>query len=134
MEVMQAEGPAKAIEVCSKEANEIAQSVSNEQDIKIGRTSFKLRNPMNHPPTWAKSLFDQRPNEPQFVFVDDRTAGALLPIKLQAKCMICHGPVEMLAPGIPEQLKKLYPEDQATGFIEGDLRGWFWVEVPVKNK
>jgi hypothetical protein len=23
-----------------------------------------------------------------------------------------------------------YPKDQATGFKEGDLRGWFWVEVP----
>jgi len=23
-----------------------------------------------------------------------------------------------------------YPMDQATGFKEGDLRGWFWIEVP----
>jgi hypothetical protein len=23
-----------------------------------------------------------------------------------------------------------YPDDRATGFAPGDLRGWFWVEVP----
>ena len=27
-------------------------------------------------------------------------------------------------------LAKEYPADQATGFKENDLRGWFWVEVP----
>lgn len=132
MEVMQAEGPVKAIEVCSKEANEIAQSVSKEQDVRIGRTSLKLRNPKNKPPEWARKLFVQKAREPQFTYIDSETVGALLPIKLQAKCLMCHGPADSLVPGVPEQLAKLYPNDQATGFSEGDLRGWFWVEVPAK--
>jgi hypothetical protein len=34
-----------------------------------------------------------------------------------------------IAPVIAEQLAKLYPDDQATGFLEGELRGWFWVEM-----
>ena len=28
------------------------------------------------------------------------------------------------------QLAQLYPEDEATGFDEGDLRGVAWVEYP----
>ena len=131
MEVMQANGPVKAIEVCSQEANEIAKTVSEEQGVKIGRTSMKLRNPKNQPPTWAKKLFSEKPHEPQFEQLDEETVGALLPIKLQAKCLMCHGTKETLVLGVPEQLAKLYPEDHATGFSEGDLRGWFWVEIPT---
>ena len=131
-EVMQAEGPVWAIEVCSTEANEIARTVGAEQGVMIGRTSLKLRNSSNQPPEWAKQLINEKPHEPQFTNIDDQTVGALLPIKLQAKCLMCHGPVDSLVPGVPEQLAKLYPDDQATGFSEGDLRGWFWVEVPAK--
>jgi hypothetical protein len=42
---------------------------------------------------------------------------------------MCHGPKEQLIPEVKEQLAKLYPEDSATGFSEGELRGWFWVEL-----
>ena len=34
-----------------------------------------------------------------------------------------------IAADVLDALKKNYPDDQATGFEEGDLRGWFWVEV-----
>ncbi len=131
-EVMQSAGPVKAIEVCSQEANEIAQAVSKEQKVKIGRTSHRLRNPGNQPPAWARKLIAEKPGEPRFVEIDAKTTGALLPIKLQARCLMCHGEEDKLAPGVSEQLARLYPEDQATGFKEGDLRGWFWVEAPVE--
>ena len=36
--------------------------------------------------------------------------------------------------GIPDDvsaiLKQSYPDDQATGFATGDIRGWVWAEVP----
>ena len=35
-----------------------------------------------------------------------------------------------LAGEVKNELASLYPNDQATGFKEGDLRGWFWVNVP----
>jgi hypothetical protein len=43
-------------------------------------------------------------------------------------CLVCHG--ETLAPEIAAQIAAQYPEDQATGFADGDLRGVFWVEFP----
>ena len=53
---MQAEGPVKAITVCKDRASEIATDVSREQGLRIGRTSFKLRNPINEPPAWVAKL------------------------------------------------------------------------------
>jgi hypothetical protein len=28
-------------------------------------------------------------------------------------------------------LAKTYPGDRATGFAAGELRGWFWLEIPA---
>jgi len=33
---------------------------------------------------------------------------------------------------VREQLSTHYPDDAATGYQAGDLRGWFWVEVPLQ--
>jgi len=56
--------------------------------------------------------------------------GALLPIRLRAECEMCHGPVESITEDIHRAIDTFYPNDQAVGFVEGDLRGWVWVEVP----
>ncbi|MBS0204581.1 MAG: DUF3365 domain-containing protein [Planctomycetes bacterium] len=48
---------------------------------------------------------------------------------LKVQCLACHGPKDQIADDVQEQLTRLYPDDQAVGFNEGDLRGWFWVDV-----
>ncbi|MEZ5941808.1 MAG: DUF3365 domain-containing protein [Planctomycetaceae bacterium] len=131
-EVIAAEGPAAAIEVCSREAAQLAEMVGKEQGVKIGRTALKLRNPKNTAPAWVQPLLESPPSEGQFVNLENDTVGALLPIRLQAKCVTCHGPQETLQEEIKAKLAEHYPNDAATGFKEGDLRGWFWVEVAVK--
>lgn len=130
MEVMASDGPVAAIEVCSQEAQQLARSVGEEQGVRIGRTSFRLRNPQNTPPEWAEPLIDSNNATEQFISFDDGQLGALLPIKLQPQCLMCHGSPEQIADDVKSQLAALYPADAATGFQEGDLRGWFWVEVP----
>lgn len=130
MEAMSSQGPAAAISVCQKEASQIAAEVSAEHNLRIGRTGVRLRNPNNESPGWAKLLTDKKFDEPQFLVLDNDNAAALLPIKLQAQCLMCHGPKEQIAPVIQDQLARLYPDDEATGFNEGDLRGWFWIEMP----
>lgn len=127
---MLGQGPVAAIEVCSQEAPEIARQVAQSHHVKIGRTSMKLRNPKNQPPEWAKSELEALPKEPRFVDLPDGGLGAIYPIILEQRCLMCHGAVEQMGPEIKEKLAALYPDDQATGFHEGDLRGWFWVEVP----
>ncbi len=134
IEAMSNGGPVAAIEVCSREAPKIAAAVGEEHGVAIGRTSFKLRNPENAPPEWARPSMDQRSEQPEFVSLPDGGTGALLPIKLKTQCLACHGPTEQIADDVMAKLTELYPDDQATGFNDGDLRGWFWVVVPAEAK
>lgn len=129
MQVMRKQGPAAAIAVCQKEAAEIAKSVSQEHGLQIGRTGVRLRNQTNVAPDWAAALVSQRTDATTFAVLDNGEAAALLPIKLGAKCLMCHGPKDQLPSVVKDELSRLYPEDRATGFAEGELRGWFWVQL-----
>jgi len=133
MEVMQAHGPVDAIAVCSQESEQIAKQVGDEHGVQIGRTSFHLRNARNTPPDWAQWFVANRVAAEQYLNLPDGKTGALLPIRLQEKCLICHGPTDQIAPAIQARLKEVYPDDRATGFQTGDLRGWFWVIVPASG-
>ena len=50
------------------------------------------------------------------------------PIIVQPLCLSCHGNV--LAPEVANHIEEAYPDDQATGFEIGDLRGVYWVAFP----
>ncbi len=121
-------GPAKSIKVCKVSAPAVAKQLSQD-GIKIGRTSFKLRNPANQPPEWAASFVTTQTQEPTFVALPQDRLGALLPIRLKATCLMCHGTEPEILPEVKAAIVSNYPKDQATGFAEGDLRGYFWVEV-----
>ncbi|GMV25526.1 MAG: hypothetical protein AMXMBFR58_15570 [Phycisphaerae bacterium] len=134
MEAMtgQASEPGSAIKVCSEKAPQIARAVARERGLMIGRTSYKLRNKSNGAPTWARGALEQRPASPLAFVNEDGSVGVTLPIKLSGMCLMCHGDPADMDPAIKTALAAKYPDDQATGFAEGDLRGWFWVEVPAK--
>jgi hypothetical protein len=55
--------------------------------------------------------------------------GVLRPIVERPICAGCHGP--LLAPGVKTALLDRYLADKAVGFAEGEIRGWFWVEMPT---
>jgi hypothetical protein len=123
-------GPAAGITVCREKAPMVAAHVSDLYGIEIGRTSHKLRNPVNLAPAWAEPFVAALDEDPTYVAGPDGELGALLPIRLKAECQMCHGPEEMIDDEVMAAINESYPQDQATGFAEGDLRGWFWVEVP----
>jgi hypothetical protein len=54
----------------------------------------------------------------------------IAPIPTQPLCLTCHGDPATFSPELKEALAVHYPNDQATGFKAGDLRGVFWAEVP----
>lgn len=130
MDAMINQGPSAAITVCKQEAPAIAKAASDEQGLQIGRTGVRLRNQDNIAPAWARELVGDKLDAPTFLTLSNGHSAALLPIKLQGQCLMCHGPKEQITPEIQEQLTKLYPDDQATGFKEGELRGWFWIDLP----
>lgn len=127
METMAQNGPVAAIAVCNQEAPKIAAEVAEQQGVQIGRVGVRLRNPNNAAPDWATELIAAKTNTPTFLKLEDGKDAALLPIKLQATCLMCHGPKEQIAADVLAEIAKLYPDDQATGFQEGEIRGWFWV-------
>lgn len=120
------------IEVCKVAAPEIAAAVGADTGLKLGRTSFKLRNPANAVPAWAAEPVKARAEDPYTSTAADGALQVLLPIHTEPLCLACHGPADQLAEPVRAALAEHYPEDQATGFQEGDLRGWFWVEVPAE--
>ena len=119
-----------AIAVCKEKAPGVAAHINETYGVQIGRTSHKLRNAANVAPGWADLYVADLAEDPTYVAGPNGELGALLPIKLRAECQMCHGPVEGIDEGIMAAISEVYPDDQALGFIEGDLRGWFWVEAP----
>jgi len=95
----------------------------------IGRTSFKLRNPVNRAPEWASALVEDRSEDVAYFAGPDGMLGALMPIRMKEQCLTCHGKAELMPAKLTATLAALYPDDQATGFAVGDLRGWLWAEV-----
>jgi hypothetical protein len=125
------EGPVSAISVCQMKAPELADAASK-SGVQVGRTSRKLRNPANAPKPWMEPLLDRyhqdpESREPAVVVVDKETVGYVEPIYVEPVCVTCHG--KNLAPELQAKLDELYPEDEATGYAAGDLRGMFWVEL-----
>jgi len=128
-------GPAGAINFCHLDATAITQRVGREEGIAAGRTSDRLRSPTNAPRPWAADLVKAHAGRPArsvegfAVDLGDKV-GVLRPIALRPMCVGCHGPEDRLAPGIKAVLEDRYPVDRAVGFKEGEIRGWFWVEMP----
>ncbi|MDT4883752.1 hypothetical protein FQZ97_1198250 [compost metagenome] len=50
-------------------------------------------------------------------------------IATEPGCLACHG--TQMAPQVRAAIAAHYPDDAATGFAVGDLRGGLWVEVPA---
>jgi outer membrane murein-binding lipoprotein Lpp len=123
-------GGAAGIQACREKAPEIAARVSQQFGLKIGRTSHRLRSPNNTPPAWAQLQVANQVAEPTYLAGSGGQFAALLPIRLKAECQMCHGPTEAIDEDIQRAIATVYPNDQAVGFTEGDLRGWIWVEVP----
>ncbi|MCU0727174.1 MAG: DUF3365 domain-containing protein [Planctomycetes bacterium] len=135
-EEIAARGLAAAVDVCRTAAPAIAAEVGAELGLKLGRTSERLRNPANRPPDFAAKAIAEaaRVGGPPRVFVaGDGRMGVTLPIRLKAMCTACHGAAEAIDPAVRERLAALYPDDRATGYAEGDLRGFFWVELPPED-
>ena len=128
-------GPLAAVNVCRDEAQTLTAEVARASGIEVGRTSHKLRSHNNAPRAWMQPHVDaaagKRADQVAVVVVDlgDRI-GLLRPLPTIALCTSCHGAADQMAPDLRQALAAAYPDDQATGFAEGDLRGFAWAELP----
>jgi hypothetical protein len=132
---LQSRGESGAMRSCHLDAIAVTQRIGRRSGIAIGRTSDRLRNPTNAPRPWAAPLVARfagaRAADVSGYVVDlGDHVGVLKPIATGRMCLGCHGPADRFSPGVRAELKERYPVDRAVGFQEGELRGWFWVELP----
>lgn len=131
-------GPGNAIEVCSRVAPEIAASISEARNLEIGRTSLRVRNIANEPDQWERLVLEgfedarasgqdaQSLRHHEVVIEDGQPVLRYMQaIPTGGLCLTCHG-AELHADVRPA-LERLYPEDRAVGFAEGDVRGAFTI-------
>jgi hypothetical protein len=134
-EELAAGGPLQAVQVCRDEAQTITAEVEHSTGLAVGRTSHRLRNATNAPRPWARTHLEAAARtgtaEPIAVVADDRV-GVLRPIFVAAPCLQCHGDAQQIAPDVLAALRAAYPDDHAIGFRDGDLRGFFWAEAPLR--
>ena len=127
-------GTTIALTSCHIDTAAVETGLARGEDMVVGRTSARLRNPANQPPAWAAAIVTRhatgRASKIDGFVVDlgDRI-GLLRPIAHRPVCDPCHGRAEQIEPAVLAELRRRYPADRALGFRSGDLRGWYWVEL-----
>jgi hypothetical protein len=136
-------GPRGGVAVCRDRAPAIAASVSTEK-LDIGRTALRVRNAENAPDRWERSVLEsfrsqmRQGADPsqlerwQVLDSDGRKLGRWMKaIPMGPKCATCHG--SDIAEPLADTIRTLYPDDEATGFTPGELRGAFTVRVDLSR-
>ena len=141
---MKAGGPIAAIGVCNTQAMPISEKLAAGHGMNLSRVSLKNRNPSNAANDWQAAVLED--------FEKKRLAGSditklgwtetvsvngeqefrfMKAIPTGEVCLKCHG--TQIAPEVSQVLASLYPEDRATGYREGDIRGAFVVTRKLPN-
>jgi hypothetical protein len=133
-----------AIAACSEKAPKMAAAASQNTGWAIRRVSLKNRNPKAVPDAWEKATleeFDKRLAAGENGMMlekseivadgDKRTLRYMKALPTQKLCLNCHGAEAQIAPEAKDKLKTLYPNDLATGYSEGQIRGALTVKRPL---
>ncbi len=124
-------GPVNAIGVCADRAPAIAEGLSQSSGWLVRRVSLQARNASRAiPDAWETTVLED---------FDRRRAAGEAPASInhgelqgshyrymQAQgvdgvCLLCHG--TNLDPAVTAALADYYPDDAATGYLPGDVRG-----------
>lgn len=127
-----------AMGFCSAKATEITEKVNNQLPdyAKVRRTALKIRNPENTADetdikvmqAYKKAIAEKKFTPKDIKVIEtDNTYRVYKPLVAKAMCLKCHG--ENISEEIKTVIKKVYPEDKATGYKEGSLRGVIVAEI-----
>lgn len=127
-------GPVGAIGVCQSTAPTIAQNLSEESGFSVSRIARRNRNPDGSISGGLERLYAEleatptvngRPNAVHAQLGSGQVFLRAIPMQEQP-CAACHG--TNIAPEVKAAIDQAYPEDLASGFEPGELRGAFLVE------
>lgn len=130
-----------AIPVCRDMAPKMAGELAQQTGWKIKRVSLKVRNDKRAvPDTWEKAAledFDKRaaagesPAQLEKGEVVDKEYRYVKALPVQELCLNCHGKPENVSAAVKKVLGEHYPNDQATGYSLGQIRGVISVRKPL---
>lgn len=131
MKAINEKGAAGAVEFCHIEAMKLTDSMSVMHNAIIARVSDKPRNPKNKANTKElghitafKELLESGSDIDPIVEEIYGEINFYYPITTNTMCLQCHGkPNEQITSSTLSTLKNLYPEDRATGYDIGQVRG-----------
>ena len=131
-----------AAKFCATQATEISAEVAKKfpKGVSVRRVATKYRNEANKPDNIDKKVLEEFQKEldnktfvkkPKLVDANG-TKRVYVPILVGKTCIKCHG--QNINPKIASVIKEYYPNDKATGFKEGDLRGAMVAEIKEDSK
>jgi len=144
---IQEKGVVNAIQVCNIKALPITAEISKSEEYTIDtkRTTTKYRNPQNKPDEIEKHALDKymeyQKNEqplPEYYIHkisegDKHYYNYYKPLKTAGLCLLCHGDPQTMDESLKDVINRLYPNDLATGYKEGDFRALLRIKVMDKN-
>ncbi len=129
---MKSGGLVEAVEFCNTTALPITKQMSDTYGVAIKRTSLKTRNSLNKPSEdeililkeFQVNLDKGIALEPVVQLDQKGDPNYYAPILVEQKCLICHGTLDReLSRSADSIIKSYYPNDLATAYQEGELRG-----------
>ncbi len=142
-EALASGGIVHAISYCNIQAMPLVDSLSKEYNANIRRVSVKYRNPTDAPSDLELKVLEAYETQkadsiPLSTNVQPLGNDEYLftkPIIVDnALCLTCHGtPENGMAESTVLLIKSKYPDDNATGYQMGDLRGMWSIVLPKKN-
>lgn len=139
---MDQDGVASAVAFCSVEALDITEQIQDEHDagLDLKRTTLRWRNALNAPDPWEERMLQYldrlertRPDSVPTQITGQGPDGTLRyyrVLRTATMCLHCHGPIPAMASDVRQTIRERYPDDRATGYAEGDLRGLIRVQIP----
>jgi hypothetical protein len=136
-------GPIMAASVCSEAAPAIARAQREDSGAEVRRVALRNRNPAAQVTADMRPHYDALAKAPLVNGVpatrvwktrsaDGDRVNFMRAVPMQAKpCAACHG--TDVAPEVADHIRAIYPDDLATGFSPGEMRGAIVISWPASH-
>lgn len=143
---IQTAGAVNAIDVCAEAAPKLAAKIAAENGMDyVRRVTFLPRNPKSEPVDvkgmdhfLLSSLPARDPKltgvgKDERILVNNSAAHYARGLYIAPLCLQCHGSSDEISPEVRAKLNEKYPNDKATGYKIGDLRGAIIIKQSVQS-
>lgn len=134
-----------AVRVCSEVAQEIPREFTARTGHYVRRVSLGYRHPKDVPDEYERQKLEafnrlnrERKLESEYYEVVTEEGREYLrylkPLITGPMCLTCHGEAQQIPADVKAILAEKYPDDRATGYHTGDVRGAVSVKIALPSK